>query len=202
MPLICQCIPFMYAFLHLNATIPMYISMFPLIPYVPHMTWGHMYTAYILGSFWGASVHQSGISVSFSTSIFLAVHNSHTSCSPSLWVASLLDWIPMVVCYASCCCSFLFSVFTMSQSSTIMAMTTTPLVTVLCFLYVICPFSGYYGSSLMGLPATLGQDDVVLLPSQTPRHSGGVVGLATVQQHQPQSQMPLQAYTNYAMGPP
>ena len=36
----------------------------------------------------------------------------------------------------------------------------------------------------------------------TPRHSGGVVGLTTVQQQQPPSQMPLQAYANYAMGSP
>ena len=61
-----------------------------------------------------------------------SVHNSNTSWSPALWVASLLDWISMVVCYASCCCSFLCDVFIMSQASTIMAMTTTPLVTVMC----------------------------------------------------------------------
>ena len=54
----------------------------------------------------------------------------------------------------------------------------------------------------MGLPATLGQDDVVLLPPQTPRHSGGVVGLATVLQQEPPSQMALHAYANYAMSPP
>ena len=35
-----------------------------------------------------------------------------------------------------------------------------------------------------------------------PRHSGGVIGLATVPQHQPPSHMLLQAYANYAMGPP
>ena len=45
---------------------------------------------------------------------------------------------------------------------------------------------------------TSGQHDVVLL---TPRHSGGVVGLAHVPQQQPLSQMPLQAYANYDMGP-
>ena len=50
--------------------------------------------------------------------------------------------------------------------------------------------------SLMGLLATLGQQDVVLLPLLAPRHSGGVVGLATV------PHMPLQVYANYAMGPP
>ena len=54
----------------------------------------------------------------------------------------------------------------------------------------------------MGLPAMSGQHDVVLLPLLTPRHSGVVVGLATVPQQQLPSQMPLQAYANYAMGPP
>ena len=48
---------------------------------MPHMSWG----------LYGASVHQSGISVSVSTDIYPSVHNSHTSCFPSLWVASLLD---------------------------------------------------------------------------------------------------------------
>ena len=64
---------------------------------------------YVL-EFLGASVHLSGISVSVSTSICLSVHNSHTSCSPSLWLPSLLDWIPMDIYYASFCCSFLCSV--------------------------------------------------------------------------------------------
>ena len=41
----------------------------------------------------------------------LSVHKSY-SCSPSLWVASLLDWMPMDVCYGSCCCSF-FVVFSL-----------------------------------------------------------------------------------------
>ena len=56
--------------------------------------------------------------------------------------------------------------------------------------------------SLMGLPTTSGQYAVVLLLLLTPRHSGGVVGLATVPQQQPLSKMPLQAYANYAMDPP
>ena len=46
------------------------------------------------------------------------------------------------------------------------------------------------------------QHDVVLPSLLTPRHSGGVAGLDTVPQQQPPSQMPLQAYANYAMGPP
>ena len=52
------------------------------------------------------------------------------------------------------------------------------------------------------LPATSGQYDVVLPPPLSQRHSGGVIGLATVLQQQTLSQMPLQAYANYAMGPP
>ena len=53
----------------------------------------------------------------------------------------------------------------------------------------------------MGLPAISGQYDVLLPPLLTPRHSGVVVGLAIVSQGQSPSQMPLQAYANYAMGP-
>ena len=51
----------------------------------------------------------------------------------------------------------------------------------------------------MGLPVTSGQHDVVMPPSLTLRNSGGIVGLGLVPQQQPQSQMPLQAYANYAM---
>ena len=56
--------------------------------------------------------------------------------------------------------------------------------------------------SLMGLPLTLGQSDVVLPPLLTPRYSGGVIGLTTVSQQQPPSLIPLQAYANNAMGSP
>ena len=56
--------------------------------------------------------------------------------------------------------------------------------------------------SLMGLPAMLDQCDVFLQLLLAVRDSEGVVGLATVLQQQPQSQMPLQAYADYAMGPP
>ena len=43
---------------------------------------------------------------------------------------------------------------------------------------------------------------LVIGPWHTCRDSGGVVGLTTVPQQQPPSQMHLQAYANYAMGPP
>ena len=56
--------------------------------------------------------------------------------------------------------------------------------------------------SLVGLPTLLGQHDVVLLPPLTPRCSGGVLGHASVPQQQPPSSMPLQTYTNCAMGSP
>ena len=57
-------------------------------------------------------------------------------------------------------------------------------------------------SSLMGLPATLGQHNVVLPPPLMPRYPGGVIGLDSVPQQQPPSLMPLWAYANYVMGSP
>ena len=100
-------------------------------------------------------------------------------------------------------CSFLCSVLIMSQPSAAMAMTTTPPVTMVCsstssFLsnVIMAPFVKGF------LTTTSSQYDVVLLLPLTPKNSGGVVGLATVLQQQPQSQMPLQAYANCAMGPP
>ena len=55
--------------------------------------------------------------------------------------------------------------------------------------------------TLIGLPVTLGQHDVVL-PLLMLRDRKGLIGLATVPQQQPKSQKPLQAYANYALGPP
>ena len=57
-------------------------------------------------------------------------------------------------------------------------------------------------SSLMGLPTTLGQHDVVLPPFLTPRCSGGSIGLASVPQYKPPSLVPVHAYANYAIGSP
>ena len=96
----------------------------------------------------------------------------------------------------------LFVVFIICQTPTTTAMATTPQVTVvysgtLSLLSVVTMVP-----SLMGLPATSGVHDVVLLPPLTPRLSGGVVGLATVLKQEPPSQMPLQVYANYAMGLP
>ena len=70
--------------------------------YVPYMSWG-------LG---GASVHPIHIGVFWGHQFICqafwcllvhplpSVHNSHASCSPLLWVAFLLGWMPMDVCYA------------------------------------------------------------------------------------------------------
>ena len=79
-------------------------------------------------------------------------------------------------------------------------MTTTPPVTDICSSTLSLLTTVTMSTSLMGLPVISGQHDVLLSPL-TLRDSGGVVGLATVPQQQPQSQMPLQAYANYAMGP-
>ena len=151
---------------------------------------------------WGESIHpmclgsQGGISTSV-RHFGVSVHPLFLSLQiASYWTGYL--WVD--VCYASCCCTFLCS-FIMSQISTTMAMTTTPAVTVMSSgmsslsSVTMAPF-------MMGLPAILGQQDVVLLPSLTPRCPGGVIGLATVPQLQPPSLMPLQAYANYAMGSP
>ena len=100
------------------------------------------------------------------------------------------------LCFILC-----FLVVIMSQVSTTMAMTTTPPVTVVSS-GMSSISSVTVASSLMGLPTTLGQHDVVLLPSLTPRCSGGVLGIASVPQQQPLSSLPLQAYANYAMGFP
>ena len=85
--------------------------------------------------------------------------------------------------------------------STTIAMTPTPLVTVvssgMSSLSVVT-----MAPSLMGFPATLSQHDVVLPPTLTPRCPEGVIGLAAVPQQQLPSSMPLWAYNNYAMGSP
>ena len=90
----------------------------------------------------------------------------------------------------------------MSQASATMAMATTTPVTVVCSGTSSVLTAVTVAPSIMGLPAMLGQHDVALPPPLTLKESGGVVGLATVPQQQPQCQMPLQAYVNYAKGPP
>ena len=198
MPPVHSCTPCtsMYSPIHHYASIPLlHLYVLP-IPYVPHMLLelGGSVHPICLGVFWGASVHLLGILVSVKTSICLSAHNSHTSSSPSLLATSLLDWMPMDVWYASCCCWFLCSFHYVSS-----------------FYYHsydyyfssdCCFFWCVISSLCMGLSATSGQNDVVLLSPLILKHSRGVTGLATVLQQQPASQMPLQVNANYAMSPP
>ena len=88
----------------------------------------------------------------------------------------------------------------MSHISTT-AMTTTPLVMVVSS-GMSSISSVTMAISLMGLPATSGQHEVVLLPPLMLKCPGGVIGLASMPQQQPPSLMPLLAYTNFAMGSP
>ena len=84
----------------------------------------------------------------------------------------------------------------MSHVSTTATNTTPPVMVVSSGLSSVS--SGTVGPSLMGLPATLGQLEVVLPPPLMLRGSGGAIGLASVSQQQPPSLMPLLAYANYA----
>ena len=76
----------------------------------------------------------------------------------------------------------------MSPVSTTMAMMTTHMVTVVSS-GMSSLSSVTMAPSLMGLPTTLGQLDIVLPPSLTPRCSEGVIGLPSVPQQQPPSSM-------------
>ena len=113
--------------------LPLYTCMFPLYHMFPicHQELGGIYTPHLS---WGLL---GGISISVMSFLCLLVHPfasqfiHYNSCSPSLWVVSLLDWMPMYVfmlCFTLL--FFLCSVFIMSKASTIMAMTTIPPVTV------------------------------------------------------------------------
>ena len=90
----------------------------------------------------------------------------------------------------------------MSQASTTMATTTTPPVTVVYSGTSSLLMMVTMASTLMELPAIFNQHDVVLPPLLILRDTRGVGVLAIVPQQQPQFQMPLQVYANYAMGPP
>ena len=111
------------------------------------------------------------------------------------WCLSVhpLDVHYAFILYLSC------SLLCLKSTST--AMTTTPTVNVVSS-GMSSLSSVTVALSLMGLPTMLGQNDVVLLPSLTPRCSGGIPGIASVPQQQPPSAVPLQAYANYAMGSP
>ena len=180
--------------IHLYAPYPLYIVCFPIFPICHGELGVHLYTSYVLWYFWGVSVHLSGILVPVITSICLSVHITHASCSPSLWVASLLDWVLIDVCYVSCCCSLCLKLLLQWLWLLLLQLLVSSGMSSLLSVVTMAP-------SLMGLPATSHQHDVVLPLPLIPRHSGSIVGLATVLQQQPPSQMPLQAYANYAMGP-
>ena len=130
--------PCMSVFSHMAICL-MYICMSPTYHYVPHMSWGlggictpHM--SWGLFGYTGTSVRH----------FFVYLPSLH-SCSPSLWVAWLLDLMPMDVCYASCCWLVLScSVFILSGVSATMAMTTTPPESEMCLQA--------YASYTMGLP--------------------------------------------------
>ena len=77
-------------------------------------------------------------------------------------------------------CSLLCNVFIMSQASATMATTTTPPVTVVCSSTLSLLTTVTMAPSLMGLPVTSGQHDVVLPSPLTLWNSRGVVGLANV----------------------
>ena len=76
----------------------------------------------------------------------------------------------------------------MSHASATMAITTSP-VTIVCSGMSSLLITVTMASSLMGLPVTSGQHDVILPLALTPRNSEGVAGLAIVPQQQPQSQV-------------
>ena len=88
----------------------------------------------------------------------------------------------------------------MSHVST-MAMTTTPPVMVVSS-GLSSVSSVTIAPSLMGIPAMLGQCEVVQPPPLMPRGPGHVFDPASVPQQQPPSSMPLLAYANYPMSSP
>ena len=146
--------------------------------------WGHLYNPYV--GVWGASAHWWGILVPISISVIL-----------SQWVASY--WTGYLdVCYASCCSTFLCSFHYVSSLyyHSYDYYSSGDWCLLVCHLFI-----SYCGPSLFGLPAMLGQCDVVLPPLLTPWCPGGGIGLASVPQQQPPpSLMPLQSYANYAIG--
>ena len=184
--------------IHLDDPIYLYAPIPPvhlyvlLVPYVPHMSrglGGNLYTPYNLGSFGGISTSVRHFGVCWYIH-YLSVQKSHASAPHHCGFLLYWTWCLWMSAMLHAVVPF-FVVFIMFKASTTMVMTTTPLVTVvssglssLLTMVTIAP-------SLMGLPTTSGQHDVVLPPPLIPRHSRGVVGLATVLQQQPPSQMPL-----------
>ena len=124
--------PFVHPHISICPFIPPCTSVCPLCTPMSWGLWGILYILTCLGVF-------GGISASVRAFLCVSVHPFASQfitviqvCSPSLWVASLLDWMPRDDCYASHCSCFLCSVFIMSQASATKPMTTTLQVTVVC----------------------------------------------------------------------
>ena len=116
----------------------------------------------------------------------------------SVWTGGLQMCAQAMCCRLVLIVLFLFSVSIMSQASATTATTTTQSV---CTGTLSLLMTVTMASTLMGLPLTLGQNDMVLTPLLIPREIRNVVDLTTVPQQQPQSKMHLQPCANYAMGP-
>ena len=82
-----------------------------------------------------------------------------------------------------------------------MALTTTPLVTVV-FSGLSSVSSVTVAPSLTGFPVSLDQPGMGPPPPLMPRGSGGILGSVSVPQQQTPSSMPPLAYANYVMGSP
>ena len=186
--------------IHLH--IALYICMVPYTICSPYVmgTWETSVHPICLGVR-GASVHLSGIFVSVGTSIAsqfmtvipVALHHGGlllywTEC---LWMSTMLHAVvPLLVVFPLCLKLLLLQLWLLLLKWLVCSGTSSLLSTV------------YMAPSLMGLPATSGQNDLFLLLPLTPRNCGGVVGLATVPLQQHPSQMLLQADASYAMGFP
>ena len=68
------------------------------------------------------------------------------------------------------------------------------------FQYFFCHYSSYNGSP-WGPSASSYQKDMVLPPLLMPLDTSGVIGIPTVSQQLPQSQVIFQAYADYTIGP-
>ena len=134
------------------------------------------YSPYVGG--WGIPPYVGGLGASTHLPGFGAWQYIH-------WVSIMLYLVP-------------FLYFIMSYIST-MAMTTTPLVMV-ASSGLSSISSVAMAPSMMGLPATSGQHEVVLPPPLMLKSPGGVIGLVSMPQQQPSSLMPFLAYANLCYG--
>ena len=90
----------------------------------------------------------------------------------SVWTGGLLMYAQAMCCRLVLIVHFLCSIFILSQAYA----TTTPPVTVVCSGASVLLMTITMAPTLMGLPATQGQHDVVLLPLLILRDTRGVVG--------------------------